>query len=195
MSYKETYPIRSYEADFKNTVKISSIFNYMQESASVHAANLGFGYEQMQKAELFWVLSRAKIIMKDYVKAGESIIVETWPKGISKLFALRDFRLYDANHREIGIATTSWLVMSKKTLRPVRPEIVLENIPTFEIAPAIPEVLEKITETEVLSPVKEITTGYNDIDINQHVNNVKYIEFVLDSFPEKLFLEKKIGSL
>lgn len=38
----------------------------------------------------------------------------------------------------------------------------------------------KVTEK---TPVSEYQTKYSDIDINGHVNSIKYIEHILDLFP------------
>ena len=42
------------------------------------------------------------------------------------------------------------------------------------------------------APVAEYLTKYSDIDINGHVNSIKYIEHILDLFPMETFKEKSI---
>ena len=193
--YRETYKVRNYEADFNNQVKISSLFNYMQEIASNHADSLGWGFEHLEKEDLFWVLSRAKIIMNEYPPAGSNIIVETWPKNINKLFANRDFRFYDINNNIIGSATTAWLMVKRTSLRPVRPEILLTYLPVFDAIPGIDEILEKLPEAEEKIFLHQIETGYNDIDINRHTNNARYVEYILDCFSDNFFIENKIKAV
>ena len=41
-------------------------------------------------------------------------------------------------------------------------------------------------------PVATYVTKYSDIDINGHVNSIKYIEHILDLFPIETFKQKKV---
>jgi medium-chain acyl-[acyl-carrier-protein] hydrolase len=195
LPWKDAFKIRTFDVDFKNSVKLSSVFNFMQESASNNAEQLKFGYDDLIKKGLFWVLSRAKIHKLKYPTLGDDIIIETWPKGTDKLFALRDFRIYDSGNEIIGRATTAWLLVDSKTVRPIKPDILIGNIPQHNIEPAIIETPGKITEIDTKAEVAEEKIGYTDIDINQHVNNVRYIDFVLDSFRMDQFKEKQISTM
>ena len=42
------------------------------------------------------------------------------------------------------------------------------------------------------APVAEYQTKYSDIDINGHVNSIKYIEHILDLFPMETFKRKSV---
>lgn len=195
LPWKEAHKIRTYEVDFNNVVKLSSVFNYMQEAASNNANQLKFGYDDLIKEGLFWVLSRAKIEISNYLKVGDDIIIETWPKRTDKLFALRDFKMYNSDNEIVGKATTAWLLLDSKTMRPVKPDLLLDKVPQYKIERAIEEVPGKIAEPETREFITEKNIGYTDIDVNQHVNNVKYIEFVLDSFTQDQYMGKKISAM
>jgi medium-chain acyl-[acyl-carrier-protein] hydrolase len=195
LPWREVFKIRTFDVDFKNSIKLSSIFNFLQEAASNNAEQLKFGYDDLIKDGLFWVLSRAKIHILKYLTLGDEIIIETWPKGTDKLFALRDFRIYNSGNEIVGKATTAWLLVDSKTMRPVRPDFLVENIPHHNIEPAIIETPGRIVETETKAEVAEKIIAYTDIDINQHVNNVRYVDFVLDSFRMDHFKEKKISTM
>ena len=43
--------------------------------------------------------------------------------------------------------------------------------------------------------VGECQVKYSDIDLNGHVNSIKYIEHILDLFPMEMFREKRIRRL
>lgn len=194
-TWKEHYKLRTFDVDLTNHVKISSIFNFMQESASNSADSLGFGYDQLIDDQLFWVLSRVKIELNPLPSLGDEIIIETWPRGIDKIFALRDFLIYDGDNTLIGKATTSWLMLDGKTKRPVRPDILIQRIPPEGIENAIEQVCGKIETNPDMDLVNEVRVGYTDIDINQHLNNVRYIEYILNCFPTDHYKKKRINSL
>jgi medium-chain acyl-[acyl-carrier-protein] hydrolase len=181
LSSRHTFRVRSYEADNNNNLKISSVFNFMQVAAGLNADRLGFGYEQLTQKGYFWVLSRVILQWNGNVRFDEEIIIETFPKGVEKLFALRDFNIFSARGEKIGKATTAWLLMELETLRPLLLRNDSFELPKADIEPAIIEVPGKIDEPEVKTFIDERKAVYSDIDVNQHVNNAKYLEYVFDA--------------
>ncbi|NWJ50484.1 MAG: hypothetical protein HXX14_06430 [Bacteroidetes bacterium] len=192
--WQERFKLRTYDVDFNNRMKISSLFNFMQEAAANSANSLGFGYDQMVAKQLFWVISRAKIEFTTFPALDEEIIVETWPRTIDKLYAIRDFIIYNQDMIEIARATTSWLMINGANMRPQRLNSNQIEVATFEGKIAIETLCEKI-EPLAGSNIKTINTvkiGYNDIDINQHVSNVKYVELIFNAFPIDFLRDKQI---
>ncbi len=59
--WEEEIHVRSYDVDSAGKLRLSSLFNYFQETAGKHATHLGAGYGVLKDRGLFWVLSRAKI--------------------------------------------------------------------------------------------------------------------------------------
>lgn len=184
------YPfiIRAYETDAHNQLKISSVFNFMQVAAGLNANQLGFGYDHLTPKGYFWILSRVIIEWHGSISFDEEIVIETWPKGVEKLFALRDFRFYASDGNIIGKATTAWLLMDVNTGRPAMLNSGMFNLPDYDIPPAIDELPGKISEPSdmVLSATRKAV--YSDIDVNQHVNNAKYIEYIFDALPVEDFI-------
>ena len=193
--WKECYKLRTFDVDLTNHVKISSIFNFMQESAANSADSLGFGYDQLIDEQLFWVLSRAKIEFNTLPSLGDEIRIETWPRGLDKIFALRDFLIYDGNNTLVGKATTSWLMIDGKTKRPVRNDILAQRLPNIDATNAIDEPCGKIEHVANPEFINEVKVGYTDIDINQHLNNVRYIEYILNCFPLDVYMSNRINRL
>lgn len=186
MLSRHSFRVRSYEADNNNKLKISSVFNFMQVAAGLNADRLGFGYEDLLEKGYFWVLSRVILNWQGNISFDEEITVETFPKGVDKLFALRDFNIFSATGDKIGKATTAWLLMELKTLRPVLIRKESFELPKAGIPPAIAEVPGKIDEAEMKSLIAERRVVYSDIDVNQHVNNAKYLEYVFDALSSDL---------
>jgi len=193
--WKEPHKIHTYEVDYTNRLTVSSIFNFMQEAAANSANHLGFGYHDLINDGLFWVLTRSKIQIHGYKHVGEEITVETWPKQIEGIVAYRDFKIYDSTGATLCLATTSWLLVDSKTMRSVKADELARRVPQFALESAINEAPAKIAEPAEKEFVYEKIIRYMDIDVNQHVNNVKYIEFILDCFPFDFFKTKEIVSL
>lgn len=83
--WKDNYLDNWYEADMTGEAKISSICNYLQESAWRHANHLGFGFEDATARDEVWVIIGLTLKMLRYPRWGEEITVETWPKGLDRL--------------------------------------------------------------------------------------------------------------
>ena len=193
--WQEDMFVKSYDVDFKNRLKINQLFNYMQEAAGNHAEHLGWGYRDIVKNHLIWVLSRVKVKMEEYPPWGSTIRVETWPKDTYRLFATRDFIFSDAGGRRIGAATTVWVLLDVNTMRPQRVQNVQASYPENTDRHGLDERLEKLPCDGALLKTFERTVSYNDIDINHHVNNARYVDWLLECLPAGTLSEKHIGAL
>lgn len=193
--WNEEILIKSYEVDFNKKLKLNSLFNYMQEAAYNHACNLGAGYEDLTSQGFFWVLSRVKIKVLKYPEWGDKIKLETWPKGTNRLFALRDFIIRDIKGNEIALATTAWLVLDGKSMKPQRVQALHNTLPDNEGKYALNDELIKLEGQNEYEFETARTAAYSDIDVNNHVNNAKYVEWIMDCFSEETYLKKDIKSL
>ena len=119
--WREDYHIRSYEVDCRNRLSILSMFSFMQEAASKHAAALGVSIHQLLAENYTWLLSRLKIKIASYPGWNDQIQVSTWPSGTQQLFALRDFQLKGADNQTIAAAISAWLGIDLQKRRPDLP--------------------------------------------------------------------------
>lgn len=91
--WSDTHQINSFEVDPFQRATIQTLCKRMQEAAWNHADALSLGYVQMRKRGLVWVLCRLKVAIRDFPIWGETIRVRTWPTGVHRLFALREFQI------------------------------------------------------------------------------------------------------
>lgn len=184
------FTVASYETDATGKLSLYALFNQFQELAGRHAEQLHVGYELLQQQRLAWVLSRITVHIRHLPDWGMQVQLRTWPKGINKLFALRDFALTDASGNLLVSATSAWLLLDLEKHRPYKIEN-LERDLQFPNAPhAINEVPGKIQIPETLQYSYQHAIVPSDIDINQHVNNAQYAKWVTDCFPETEFLQQ-----
>lgn len=193
--WEEYFKIHTYEADLNNRVKLSSIFNFMQEAAGSHANNLKIGYEELSKEGLFWVLSRIKIKLLELPGFGDEIKIVTWPKGTNKLFALRDFLIYNSQKTLLGRATTAWLIIDMANRRPQKINSFAKKYVNIEDRHALKEIPSKISEPQNKEFIYEKTVRYTEIDVNKHVNNAKYVEWIMDSFSREIHERMQVETI
>jgi len=194
-SYSEKFRIRNYESDFKGDLKISTIFNYFQEVASNHAEKLGWGFDAMLENGTLWVLSRLQIEVKQLPKWGEEIEVLTQPRGIKKLFAVRDYAIRNSTGEDKISGYSGWLVIDANSFKLKNPDTILGDTPWKDN----PEDMK--LKTEKILPIGEIINEYNrevfpnDMDVNKHTNNAHYAEWIMDSFSEQFLAENSLKSI
>lgn len=193
--WNEEILVKSYEVDYNKKLKLNTLFNYMQEAAYNHACRLGAGYEDLISRGYFWVLSRVKINVLRYPEWEEKINLETWPKGTNRLFALRDFIIRDSNSKVSALATTDWLILDSKSMRPQKVQALPIVLPDNEGRHALDEELGKLESQNIFEYEAKKTAAYSDIDVNNHVNNAKYVEWILDCFSEEYYSDKHLKSL
>ncbi len=192
---EETHKVRTYDVDFNNRLKVSSIFNYMQDIASSHADSLNFGYKDLKDAGLFWVLSWVKVQFDNYPKFEDTFTIKTWAKGKYKLYALRDFLLSNEKNEILCKATTAWLLINAGNKRISDLKNLPAYRPTTENDHALTDLPSKFTEENKKETVFNKHIGYSNIDINQHVNNEKYVEFILDCYTEEYHIQNQIKTI
>ena len=185
--------IPSYDVSLNGQTKFYTLCNILLDSAAVHANKFRFGYHDMRKENVYWVLSRFHIIMHGYPRMDDQIKVETWPKGVNKLFFMRDYHILSADERLLTSATTAWLILDGNTGRPKK---MKENynlhsfhVDDFHAIEAAPDKIPGIREPDRLRSVK---ARYSDLDINKHVNAVKYIEWVQDCYAQEIYENKNV---
>jgi acyl-ACP thioesterase len=182
-SWIDEYKIHSYEVDNHSRLTIVSAINYFQESAWRNAEAMGFGFRQLSDKDRFWILSRLYVEMYIYPAWGDTVQLETWPKGMESLFALRDFRIRSIDGNALfGAGTTAWLIIDGTTHRLQRVDHICGDMPCYP-QNALPRQPEKIALPEIMTPQAKITAGYTDVDVNNHVNNVRYVDWAVNYLP------------
>ncbi|MBP7147733.1 MAG: acyl-ACP thioesterase [Acidobacteria bacterium] len=187
--------VRSGEIDPHGRLTIPTLCGYLQEAAGSHAHALGFSIEQIAGRGYTWVLSRLHLRMDRFPHWREEVFVDTWPSNLEGVMATREYRLRDGVGLTIGIATSGWLVIDLERRRPVR-------IPDFMREPGI-DVGERVLRDDfdrlpVPQPVEaelRWAVRWHDLDLNQHVNNVRYAEWVLESAPPEMLQSCTLRSL
>lgn len=176
--YSKDFEVLSFQVDPQGKLRWASLGDLLQEVAWKHADSRDFGQTLFDKG-LVWILSRFHIEVKKMPRWGDKIKVETAGRGVSKLFALREFSVTDGAGDQLAWAMSAWLLLDTKSKRPQRPTAVLPS-----------ELFDPIADESLLPPKLEpgnsttfsssITVLPSDLDMNNHVNNVSYIRWIED---------------
>ncbi|HEY5961284.1 MAG TPA: acyl-ACP thioesterase domain-containing protein [Polyangiaceae bacterium] len=191
--FSNCFDIHDFDSDAFGSLTMPRLLGYLLHAAGGSADSLGFGIRELQKQGLTWVIGRIRIVLNECLAVGDSIIVETWPSGLQRSIAMRDFRII-RNGLEVGRATSQWFVLDMETRMPVRPHAWFP-----ERLRAQPEHLVTLSRTvpKLLEP-PELCVSFEvrkaDIDINRHVTAASYVTWAMESIPETVWSEQRIES-
>ncbi|MDL2307451.1 acyl-ACP thioesterase [Desulfovibrio sp. OttesenSCG-928-C06] len=185
----EKFKIRGYEVGPDERVPVQSLCGYMEEAASLHATELGFSVESLHSRGLAWALARMQMEVYELPGVDVDVFVKTWPVLVEKLQYRRDFHIYgeyDGRVVDFARAVSDWVVINLESRR-------VERMPSFieGLQPENPEyVLEKeklrIAGQEDAPELVSFRVRKADIDRNRHVNNVRFLDWILESVPDEL---------
>ena len=180
--YEDIFHLGTSECDFKGLWKISSIAEALQNTANTHSRNLFTWQNELEKSNLSWVLSKSSITIERYACLGETISVKTYTKGVRALYCPRYFVVYDENRNIIARAGSLMNLIdctSRKALSPTEVGIVIPEANNIESAIRIP-----LRKRDVLGNKKVFLykPHYSDIDVNGHVNNARYLDWICNAF-------------
>jgi len=188
-----TFHIESYQCDFNEKVRLAGIINHLLDASTEHAEKRGFGYTSLKEDGKAWVLSRLAIEIYEYPKIETNLTVKTWVESVCRTFTHRCFSIHDDDGKAIGYAKSIWAAIDMQTRKPV---IILD------LRPDLNNYIDSNTDCPIDDPTKipvvtenaysSFTVRYNDIDINKHVNSVRYIEHIMDTFEMSYFSNKNI---
>jgi medium-chain acyl-[acyl-carrier-protein] hydrolase len=191
---RATFTVHSFDADAFGLLTPAALAGYLQEVAGRSADSLGVGISALNTRGLTWVLARQQLVLDAPVRRGDALTVETWPSGLDRLWALRDFRLR-LGGVEVGRAFTTWLVMDLASRRPGRPDRLLPpglHAQTEHVlAPGAPPVPTLAVE----GVEKRFQVRFADIDANRHVTNASYIGWALEAVEEPLWQSQRLAGL
>ena len=176
------HEVASFLANPQKRLGLCGLLALLQDAAWRHAEHLGFGFESIAEQRRIWVLTRQKVVMRSWPAWGETVRVRTWVRPSSGPLASRDYEVTTADGAVVGACTTSWLVVDSTTRRPARLDLSDADL-THRVPEAVPFTAPKIPLRDDLVHRARFDVRNSDLDVNQHVNNVRYAQWILDSVP------------
>ncbi|KAL6188042.1 hypothetical protein ACLB2K_039436 [Fragaria x ananassa] len=207
VGYRQRVVIRSYEVGPDKTATLESILYLLQETALNHVwmsglLSDGFGATHgMMKNDLLWVVSRMQVQVDHYPIWGEVLEIDTWVGASGKNGMRRDWLIRsEATGHVFARATSTWVMMNRKTRRlsKMPEEVRAEIAPWFIQKQAITEDnFDKIVQLDSKAKYmnKDLKPKRSDLDMNHHVNNVKYVRWMLETIPDQILEAHQLTSI
>jgi acyl-ACP thioesterase len=186
------FPVESYTSDFRGKPTLHTLGGFLMQAATRHAEERGFGYSEMARHKRAWVLSRLAIEMAVYPVNDHYIGIHTWVPEVNRLFTERCFIISDSAGNHIGDARSLWAAIDVETRKPTNIQ-EMEGFDKFtNKKPSSIENVRKIPPVKEEQRIESLVVKYSDLDINSHLNSMKYIEHFANTFPLEMFRTKDI---
>lgn len=175
-----------FHCDFSHKLFMGHLGNHLLNAADFHSNDRDFGMNYLNPIHKTWVLSRLAVEMDDMPSAYDRFDVETWVDSAMRYFTNRNFRVSSPDDSKVyGYGRSVWAMIDTETRQPqnimeIRDGEIERYIEAEKECPLGP--LSRVKMGKDLELVRTIDTHYSDVDINGHINSVKYIEHVLDLF-------------
>lgn len=175
--YEHDFTVRYSEVDRNNELTPISIMQYFQEIGCLHSDHVGMGLNQ----KAAWVIIQWKVKILSKASWNDKLTLKTWPSEVKGPYCFRDYEMYKGNEL-IAIGTSKWVLTDVETHKLLKITDEIEKKFPPQDKRVFSEPLVKLKPIEDYTDKKVHKVALKDIDTNQHVNNIRYIELACDMF-------------
>lgn len=158
------------------------LLNAFQDAAAHHCHQMGISGFDMAEKGLKWVVAQYRMTIDAAIPWLSQLTLRTWRYPWKNLYDVRQFRLLDQEGRTLVSAAGVWILIKAGSGRPVRlsPHLPRELMQAEGADPLLIK-----SHPEILQPDHEarLSVRYQDMDLNQHVNNGVYLKWALAAMP------------
>ncbi|KAK9080370.1 hypothetical protein SSX86_000128 [Deinandra increscens subsp. villosa] len=207
--FQQKFHIRSYEVGPDKKITAETLMSLLQETALNHLKTIGVWVDglgltrEMCNKKLIWVAAKQEVVVDRYPIWGDVIQINTWKGAYGKIGMCSNWAFYDDKTGDILLRASSILVMMNEETRRLSkfPDEVrgeLNRHFTYTTPPTVKEETRKWS-TRDRSTEDHIRTGltptWSDLDMNQHVNNMKYAGWIIESVPRSIVKNYELASM
>lgn len=179
--WQKEYTLRAGDFDKFDRVKPSSILDLFQDAAGQHAEEIGVGFNDMIAKKYLWVLTRVKFQIISAPKRYETVVIKTWPLEPNRLNYRREYCMEDTSGNKLVIGSSEWVVLHSEERRLLSVPDLYSFTDGFHDEVMLPEKAKKVRDFEISGKPYIVNAGFCELDVNDHVNNTKYANYVLDA--------------
>lgn len=194
MIYQKKYPLKYYEMDFNQVLKPSALLNILQDMATENAQMLGFGASFTFDNNYAWFLLKYHMEFDEYPCGLDELIIKTEPRGVNKIIATRDFEILNNAGKRLARISSNWTLVDLKTKHILPVAKVIPFMINFEKRESDMSFI-KIPVPEKIDFEKIFEIRFDDIDVNQHVNNSNYIVWAFEALPYDFKSQNRLKTL
>ena len=161
-------------------LSLDSIFQFTQIAVTEYFKSLGFDNRTMKiKYNYAWVFTKVKAIIKSIPYWDSNIYAKCYVTNIKPVKADLETVFYDSNDKELFCIKDEMCVIDLESRKIKKlSDFGFDKVNTFDSI--INGSYEAIDESNLVK-YDNLKVKFCDIDVTNHVNNVSYIRFIMNS--------------
>ena len=189
MILENEYTVKLSEIGKGNKVTNKAILSYLEDIGGIHSNKAGYGIFEIEKTHLSWILLGWRLQVLRRPRYAEKIKIKTWSKGVVKFYTYREFEIYNEQGNLLIKASSKWVLLDieKGKIVRIEPELMAKYEPEVDKVVFEIDEFEKVREPEEYQHETKYTVRRADIDVNNHMHNLNYIELANEALPEELY--------
>lgn len=185
--YEKTYTVRYSEVTDKAVSSLSALVSYFQDTTMFHSDTVGQGIHDLMEQHMAWLLASWRIEVYRYPRYAETVTARTWATKFAGVYGYRDFSLTDEQGNTIAVASSIWIQYDAGAKKMKRVTQEVADMYGAEGNFVFPDGDEgRIRAPKAYTDVGTVQVKRRDLDTNNHVNNIHYIDYALDALPADL---------
>lgn len=194
--FEQEYRVSISQVGTSGLIKNIGMLGILEDVACRHSDLAGFGIKDIPTKHLSWILLNWKVKIFKRVSYGTNLKVRTWAKVYNKFQTTRDFEVFDENDEIVCIATSKWALIDteKSCITRITDEILGVYTPEDKNIFKNPEI-EKLVEPSSFSSEFIYKTQRRDIDVNNHMHNLNYLDVAYEALPEDIYNSEECNNI
>ena len=196
--FDKQFELRYFEMNKSGVATPAIMLGLLEETAADHCYSIDHSLFDLVKKNVGWVLVSGMLQIDRYPNYKEKITIRTWLSSYSSIKGYRENIIFDENQNIIGRAKGLWVFFDIEKRRPtpifndIKEKWSFFNEDSINI-----NIKKKIIPVDNADYTNQFRVNRFDTDMNKHVNNIRYLQWVIESIPEDIadnyFLHKIDG--
>ncbi|MEI8045790.1 MAG: acyl-ACP thioesterase domain-containing protein [Bacteroidota bacterium] len=183
--FEKQFELRYFEMNKFGEAASTTILTLLEETAADHCYSINHSLYHLEKQNIGWVLLSGIMTMDRYPSYKEKIIIRTWLSCYSMIKGIRENIIYDEKLNIIGRAKGLWVFFDITRRRPIQIfDSIIESWSFCSDESINHDITKKIQPIDSAIHIKEFKANRFDVDAYQHVNNIRYLQWLIESIPD-----------
>ena len=192
--FSKSFIISNNDVDKCFKLKISAIFRYFQDIALLATEDLGVDSISLSKRNIDWVITRMSLDVRRLPDCDEEITMTTYPGKDMAMLYPRYFFITDSKGEVIIRSASIWALIDNISRKVIVDRDVISKLPGESAEDQLP-LPEKLSIPEETRFIEKRTIHYSDLDFNSHMNNVRYVELLMDAHDSEFYDSHRLSFL
>ena len=199
MIVENEYRIKLSDINRENKATNKAILSYLEDVGGKHSDLAGYGILDIPQTHLSWIIIEWKLRVIRRPNYGEKIKATTWSKNAIRCYAYRDFKVYDEQGNVIILASSKWVLVDtiKGKIVRIDDELLKKYQPELDMFAfdSQNEDFPKMREPDKYQSEVEYKVRKADIDVNDHMHNLNYVDLANEALPEEVYNKGNLNNI